>query len=306
MKFCGLFSSYQVLVYPEQVGECRTLNIRCILPVLFFGFLFVMSVSFALLLNVYFSQTELRAEFQTQEQQRLDQRLAILFQARRLMALQHDYDRIDDFCSKLMVMTNMSEPNQDWDDFTGSGGPMINSTTLSPYDTRNLIRNMQGAVAALNREVMDSEVLQQLIFKQVRENKQVLDSTPSVWPVKGRITSGFGMRQHPFDHTAKFHRGLDIVPPGGRGTPIHSPANGTVIFTGRDGGYGLSLLIQHHGNITTRYGHLKSIAVKLGQKVHRDDIIAFVGNSGRSTGPHLHYEVLVAGKPQNPKKFILN
>ena len=306
MNPCGLFSSYQVLVYPEKDGECRTLNIRCILPVLFFSLLLALALTFGFLLQMYFSHADLRASYDAREQLRLEQRLDILFQARRLMGLQYDYDRIDDFCNKLMVMTNMTEPNQEWDAFTGSGGPAINDMTLSPYDTRSLIRNMQGAVAALNREVLDSEVLQQLILKQVRENKQVLDSTPSVWPVKGRITSGFGMRQHPFDHTYKFHRGLDIVPPGGRGTPIHAPANGTVIFTGRDGGYGLSLLIQHQGNITTRYGHLKSIAVKVGQKVHRDDIVAFVGNSGRSTGPHLHYEVLVAGKPQNPRKYILN
>lgn len=306
MKFCGLFSCYQVLVYPEKNGECRTLNVRCILPVLFVSIFLALSVSFGLLLNIYFSHAELKTNFEVKEQQRLEQRLGILFQARRLMGLQYDYDRIDDFCNKLMVMTNMAEPSPDWDNFTGSGGPLINGMTLSPYDTRTLIRNMQGAVAALNREVMDSEVLQQLILKQVRGNKQVLDSTPSVWPVKGRITSGFGMRNHPFDKTAKFHRGLDIVPPGGRGTPIHAPANGTVLFTGWDGGYGLSLLVRHHGSVTTRYGHLKAIAVKVGQKVHRDDIIAYVGNSGRSTGPHLHYEVLVAGKPQNPKKFILN
>ena len=96
------------------------------------------------------------------------------------------------------------------------------------------------------------------------------------------------------------------MPAGGRGTPIHAPANGVVIFTGWDGGFGLSLIIQHHGNISTRYAHLKSVDVKVGDAVRRDDVIARVGNSGRSTGPHLHYEVMVAGKPQNPQKYILN
>jgi murein DD-endopeptidase MepM/ murein hydrolase activator NlpD len=306
MNIFGLFSRCQVLVYPEKSGECRTMYVRFILPFLFLVVLIGLGVNFGLLLDTYLASTELQTRYQALEHHRLEQRLDILFEARRLSGLQQDFDRIDDFCNKLMVMTNMEGPRPDWDDFTGSGGPLINSATLSPYDTRTLIRNMQGAVAALNRDVLDSEVLQQLILKQVRENKQLLDSTPSVWPVKGRITSAFGMRQHPFDRTYKFHRGLDIVPPGGRGTPIHAPANGVVVFAGRDGGYGLSLLIRHKNNITTRYGHLKGMTVKRGQKVRRDDVIAYVGNTGRSTGPHLHYEVLVAGKPQNPRKFILN
>ncbi|SKA72225.1 Peptidase family M23 [Paucidesulfovibrio gracilis DSM 16080] len=282
------------------------MRVRNVLPVLFFVLLVGLGTSFGFLLDTYFDHQKLQVRYETLEHDRLEQRLDILFQARKLSGLQLDYDRIDDFCRKLMVMTNMSGPRPDWDDFTGSGGPLINSMTLSPYDTRTLVRNMQGAVVALNRDVLDSEVLQQLILKQVRENKQLLDSTPSVWPVKGRITSGFGMRQHPFDKTYKFHRGLDIVPPGGRGTPIHAPANGVVVFAGRDGGYGLSLLIRHKNNITTRYGHLKAMAVKRGQKVRRDDVIAYVGNTGRSTGPHLHYEVLLAGKPQNPRRYILN
>lgn len=306
MRFCGLFSCYQVLVYPERNGECRTLNICRIVPLLLFGAFATMSVTFGLLLNFYFSHENLQARYEARQRQGLEQRLDILYQARLLLGLQADYDRIDDFCSKLMVMTNMSAPAGDWDDFTGSGGPAINSLTLSPYDTRCLIRNMQGAVTALNRDVLSSEVLQQLIFRQVWQNKQMLDSTPSVWPVKGRITSGFGMRQHPFDHTYKFHRGLDIVPPGGRGTPVHAPADGVVLFAGWDGGYGRCMIIRHYGNITTRYGHLKAFVARVGQKVQRGDIIGFVGNSGRSTGPHLHYEVMVAGKPQNPTQFILN
>jgi len=100
------------------------------------------------------------------------------------------------------------------------------------------------------------------------------------------------------------HKGLDIATRSG--TPIIAPADGLVIFAGREGGFGNMVIIDHGYGITTRFGHCSSLESKLGQKVKRGDVIARVGNTGRSTGPHVHYEVAVNGVAVNPSRYILN
>ena len=100
------------------------------------------------------------------------------------------------------------------------------------------------------------------------------------------------------------HKGLDIS--NRVGTPVWAPARGTVTFVGTDGGYGTCVMIDHGNNIVTRYAHLQKALVREGQYVQRGDVIAALGNTGRSTGPHLHYEVIVGGIPVNPMRYILN
>lgn len=131
-----------------------------------------------------------------------------------------------------------------------------------------------------------------------------LASTPSIWPVRGWLTSDFGPRFSPFTETTQMHEGLDIAGPIGQG--IKAPAAGVVVQAGTNGSYGNFLAIDHGYGIQTRYGHLNSIQVKVGQRVKRHQQVATLGNSGRSTGPHLHYEVRVNGVPVNPAKYILD
>lgn len=125
---------------------------------------------------------------------------------------------------------------------------------------------------------------------------------PNLWPVEGRITGAFGEREDPFNGEGAFHRGIDIST--GFGTPVHAPADGVVTFANQENGYGRLIQIEHAQGITTRYGHLSSFAVNEGQHVTRGQIIGYVGMSGRSTGPHLHYEVWVHNSPVNPYKFL--
>src|SRR5207302_6297625 len=120
-----------------------------------------------------------------------------------------------------------------------------------------------------------------------RDQKVLLASTPSVWPVRGYLSAGFGNRIDPFTGMKDFHPGIDISTP--TGTKVQSPADGIVISAGIQGGYGNALSIDHGYGVVTRYGHLESFAVRPGQKVKRGDVIGYVGNTGRSTGPHLHY-----------------
>ncbi len=124
---------------------------------------------------------------------------------------------------------------------------------------------------------------------------------PALMPAKGLIGAGFGWRRDPFTGLNQFHRGVDILAP--IGTPVRAPADGVVIKAGRDSGYGNTLILSHGDGIVTRYGHLSAFKVSPGQTVKRGDIVALVGNTGRSTGSHVHYEVMENGTAVNPEKF---
>ena len=128
------------------------------------------------------------------------------------------------------------------------------------------------------------------------------NSAPNLWPVEGPITGSFGERIDPFNGEGAFHSGIDIG--SAYGQSIVAPADGVVDFADFMGGYGRAIVLDHGRGITTRYGHLASFAVFPGQHVHRGDTIGYVGASGRSTGPHLHYEVRINDVPVNPHKYL--
>ena len=133
----------------------------------------------------------------------------------------------------------------------------------------------------------------------------LLQATPSIFPTRGYVTSGFTRaRMHPILHRARPHEGLDIVAP--RGSPISASASGVVSFAGRRSGYGNVIEIDHGYGVKTRYAHMSAIEARVGQRVTRGDLIGRVGNTGLSSAPHLHYEVLVHGEPQNPALYILD
>jgi len=129
-----------------------------------------------------------------------------------------------------------------------------------------------------------------------------LSEAPTLWPVEGPITGAFGERIDPFNGEGAFHRGVDISTSYGR--PVMAPADGTVTYADFMTGYGRMVVIEHGQGIATRYGHLSGFAVVEGQAVKRGDCIGYVGMSGRSTGPHLHYEVWLHDTPVNPYKYL--
>lgn len=128
------------------------------------------------------------------------------------------------------------------------------------------------------------------------------DHTPSIYPVKGRITSAYGSRLHPILRVRLVHEGIDIA--ASKGTPIVATADGVVTKSGRSGGYGNIVEIQHGYGIITRYAHNTKNAVKVGAKVKQGQVIAYVGSTGLSTGPHVHYEVRVNGAHVNPASYL--
>ncbi len=129
-----------------------------------------------------------------------------------------------------------------------------------------------------------------------------LDGAPSLWPVTGPITSSFGERLDPFNGEGAFHAGIDIS--SSFGQPVHAAADGVIMTAGLASGYGREVLVDHGNGIQTLYGHLSGFAVTVGEQVKRGQIIGYVGTSGRSTGPHLHYEVRIRNTPVNPHKYL--
>ena len=155
----------------------------------------------------------------------------------------------------------------------------------------------------LSESVRLEEVRQQDLLLALRENRDALSSMPTIWPVVGFVSSSFGWRSAPFGGRGQFHKGLDIT--NRIGTPIMAPAQGMVTLSGRDGAYGFSVEINHGSGIVTKYGHMQRCAVQEGQWVKRGEIVGYVGMSGRTTGPHLHYEVRLNGVPVDPMRYIL-
>jgi murein DD-endopeptidase MepM/ murein hydrolase activator NlpD len=141
-----------------------------------------------------------------------------------------------------------------------------------------------------------------LVRNGVERRQALAAATPSIWPVIGWLSSPFGNRRDPFTGGPDFHPGLDIS--ADYGEPVHATADGVVAVAGQSGNYGNLVEVDHGFGITTRYGHLSRFAVISGQMVHRDDVIGYVGSTGRSTSAHLHYEILLNGKLTNPMKLL--
>ena len=131
----------------------------------------------------------------------------------------------------------------------------------------------------------------------------MLESTPSILPAAGLLSSGFSSaRMHPIHHKELPHEGIDLTAP--TGTPILAAAKGVVTYSGWMSGYGNLIEIDHGHGFKTRYGHASALIVKRGQQIARGELIAQVGETGVATAPHLHYEVIVDGKPRNPLNFV--
>lgn len=151
---------------------------------------------------------------------------------------------------------------------------------------------------AMKEETQDYEKLDD----ELDELIPYWDAYPSILPLNGPITSPFGWRKDPIAGYYDFHKGVDVK--ASYGTSIHATGGGTVIFSGYNGGYGYSVVINHGYGITTRYAHASKLLVKKGDHVNRGDVIAKVGVSGRSTGPHVHYEVRLYDEVQNPLNYV--
>jgi murein DD-endopeptidase MepM/ murein hydrolase activator NlpD len=162
----------------------------------------------------------------------------------------------------------------------------------------------RASLPLLNRNLSELERKSSKLEEFYRDQRALLAATPSIWPVRGYLSSNFGNRSDPFTGQRDFHPGLDISSPAG--TRVVAPADGLVVSAGVAGAYGNAIVINHGFGVVTRYGHLSRFNVRPGQRVRRGEVIGFVGSTGRSTSPHLHYEVWVRDQAQNPIHYILD
>jgi murein DD-endopeptidase MepM/ murein hydrolase activator NlpD len=257
-----------------------------------------------LMVRNYQEMTRMATELPAIHKQTRDQKYLIERYENDITELRQTVSRLKLVNAKLMLMAGV-----DADATTpvslGMGGPTEGDelANIIQENEETMLQKID-TLAKLKEAAVDQEELSQRLMEFFQDQKTLLAATPSIWPVKGWVTSGFGMRKSPFTGRKTMHSGIDIATK--TGTPIAAPADGIVAFSGLKGGYGRVLVIDHGYGYTTFYGHCSSLEKKVGEKVKRGDVVARVGNSGRSTGPHLHYEVRVNGVATNPSKYILD
>ena len=295
-----------ILIFGQKTSKTRNLRVHkktfkvglyllafCVLLTIFFfcDYIQVRKKSFEL--------AQLR--YETEEQ-----RTKIHFYSSKIEDLEKQLARLKDFDKKIRIIANL-EKGQETTSFVGMGGPSpsdVREKLRAERDEAGLVQQMRTDVERLKSEAMSREESLSELEKLLQNKREMLTHTPSIWPVHGWVTSGFGFRTDPFTGLAQMHEGLDIS--NREGTPVIASADGIVSATGKDFTYGNVVVISHGFGIISRYNHLSKILVGAGRKVKRGDIIAEVGTTGRSTGPHLHYEIRVNGIPINPRRYIFD
>jgi murein DD-endopeptidase MepM/ murein hydrolase activator NlpD len=192
-----------------------------------------------------------------------------------------------------------------WGGSEAQGG-LPSTAAEQEYDWRSpseVVRAIHNELDRLERNSAEVELALSELSSALEGSKTLLSATPTILPLtKVKISSGFGYRASPFGRGADMHQGLDMPAPVG--TSVYAPASGTVLTSDWSGnGYGLMVTLDHGFGLTTRYAHLSESLVTIGQTVERGDLIAKVGNTGRSTGPHLHFETVLGGVPVDPLIF---
>jgi murein DD-endopeptidase MepM/ murein hydrolase activator NlpD len=309
---------YTVMLVPERSAAVRRLQVPkalvlgvAVLALMGFGVAGSAAVHYSYVVQQVFENHELR-----QENARLRKQFAAM--EGRVGGMETTLSSVRRLEQKLRTMTNLSDPRLGLAVGPVEGAPGGQGPAGGSDDERLLL----GALPADTVEeqnlalgILDSRLdglpdeasrqtaaLRQLLgYYEGRE--ALLRSTPSIWPAHGWITSEFGVRDDPFTAEKLMHSGMDVATR--EGTPVNAPADGVVTFTGNRGGYGNLVILDHGYGYSTTYGHLSRMLVKAGDRVKRGVQIAAVGNTGRSTGPHLHYEVRIHGIPVNPRMFVL-
>ncbi|MBG3876153.1 peptidoglycan DD-metalloendopeptidase family protein [Desulfovibrio oxamicus] len=299
-----LLGKYHIVILKEHDGAHRNLRMRG-----WFGFAVVCLVLALAGANVwlwgfYTKNAALQRRLAEAERTVEEQNGQMLNMVGKVRTLQADLSRVQQFDSKLRLMMNMEKDPGEIASMGGSRSEDFSKSYLPLHRQELLARKMHSFLQQLSTDVRLEEVRQQELVRTLRDNREVLAATPSIWPADGYISSTFGMRVSPFTGKGEFHKGIDVI--NRPGTPIYAPARGTVTFAAVDGAYGNCVVLQHGGGLSTRYAHMQRFVLKEGQTINRGDLIGYIGNSGRSTGPHLHYEVRLNGVCVNPMRYILN
>jgi murein DD-endopeptidase MepM/ murein hydrolase activator NlpD len=297
---------FNVLIFGQKTSKTRHLRIH---KKTFKIGLYLLA--FGLLCTIFFLCDYIQVRKKTFElnqlrQQTQEQKSKIHFFASKIEDLEKQLSKLKDFDKRIRIIANL-EKGQETTSFMGMGGSSpsdVREKLRAGKDEMGLAQQMRTDIERLESEATSQEESLSELEKLLQSKKEMLVHTPSIWPVHGWVTSGFGFRTNPFTGLTQMHEGLDIA--NRIGTPVMAPADGIVSDTGKDSSHGNVVVISHGFGIITRFNHLNKIFVRAGQRVKRGDKIAEVGTTGKSTGPHLHYEVKVNGIPVNPARYIVN
>jgi murein DD-endopeptidase MepM/ murein hydrolase activator NlpD len=298
--------SFTLIVVPDRHAEVKRFHLRKAWVFQALGAVGVLALVGLVMAGHYVSVVSEARENPVLRDENLKLKSELAVIREQLQHVGQTLDRVERFDQKLRAITLLSDPQRNL-----AMGP-TEQQPLAVSSDNQFVRSkaaegpqvLAQKLEKLSGEATRQEQSLQELQAYFQDQKSLLASVPSIWPTRGWVTSDFGSRLDPYTSERVMHAGLDIAGPHGK--EIVAPADGTVVFAGLEGGYGNVLVVDHGYGIKTRYGHLASIKVKSGERVKRGDIVAAMGNTGRSTGPHLHYEVRVNGIAQNPRKFILD
>jgi murein DD-endopeptidase MepM/ murein hydrolase activator NlpD len=333
---------YTLLVIPEKTSQVRRIVVPSwLLRGSLIGVFFLVILGTVMLMDYWFVMGQISENKQLKlENRRLRQQVQVF--RNKMTTIESTMERVKTFATRLKVITNIEDRdgliqslNQKLPDAAtnlggsvatapqGSGDPAAtpsalsstsgtDSSTLAPpaldgNPETTLLRKeyeeLDVKFSDLNYETLLVEQTLQDQYELLADQKAFLAALPTRKPTVGYFTSGFGIRKSPYGGRDKMHEGVDIA--NYPGTPIKAPADGVVLFADSKPGYGQTVILDHGYGLETWYAHTRKITVSKGQKVRRGDAIALLGTTGRSTGPHLHYEVRVHGTPVDPRSYIL-
>ena len=255
----------------------------------------------------------------------------------KVSSLENSLERVKTFTTKLKLITNIDaedrvtkltmgakpaagQPVEEYEPMEQRASPQEMQAQDQTFATEEFANDQAGELAVeesdkdygslvvrIDKAVRETQLKEQSVidlWESLSERQSLINSTPNIKPAKGWLTSRFGYRISPFSGKTALHAGLDIA--AAPGSPVYAPADGVVVFASYDESYGKLVTVDHGYGVTTRFGHLSQIYVQTGQRVSKWDVIGAVGNTGRSTGPHLHYEVRVNGTAVDPANYILD
>lgn len=234
------------------------------------------------------------------------QRVQIQNFAHEINSIKAKVINLAEFESRVRVIADI-KPNSESSLLFGTGGfshEELDSKLQITQKHNSLIREMHKQVNQIETASLAKTSDFKQLLKQLAKKRNILASTPSIRPVKGWITSKFGYRKSPFTGQKEFHSGIDIA--NRKGTKIIATAKGKVSYAKKKMFMGKMVVIDHGHGLVTKFGHLSKILVKRGDIIKRGDVLGLMGNTGRSTGPHVHYEIKINGVSVNPQKYILN
>lgn len=288
-----------IMIVPQRIGRV----IRFKLPVFAFK-LFLLAFGIALagssvLLADYLLLRKADGEQRKIQKAKMLQKLKFRQLGNILEAGHKELEELEEFETKLRLITGLKEVSSNIR-FVGAGTNGLPALGNGHSNRASLLEKLD----AFSLELKQREIGFFHLEAYLQEQKDRLARTPSIRPMSGHISSRFGIRVDPLTGKRRQHNGLDIT--SHMYSPIYSPADGVVVATMKDRDFGRLLVIDHGYDVVTRYGHLSKFEVKVGQYVKRGDLICRMGRAGRSSGPHLHYEVLKNDRYVDPMRYVLD